>query len=294
MASDLCLLAVHAHPDDEASKAASTVARYAAEGVRTVLVTCTGGEAGDILNPAADTPEVRENLHEVRMAELRESVDIIGYSALYLLGYRDSGMPDTEHNAHDDCFAQADLDEAVGRLVKIIRTEKPQVIMTYGEDHSGYPHPDHIRTHEITVPAFERAGDPSWYPEAGEPFQPSKLYYMGGFSRRRIEAMHKYYVERGEESPYTAWMERFPADAPDRHTTQIDVGEFLEHGRRALIAHRTQIDPNGRWFAMPLDVVRDIWPWEHFVLARTLVGGGRSGDEFEDDLFAGVRERTRA
>ena len=289
VADPLCLLSVHAHPDDEASKGAATAAKYSNEGVRTVLVTCTGGEAGDILNKAADTPEVRENLAAVRLEELRESVNAIGYHALHLLGYRDSGMPGTEPNAHPDNFANADLDDAVGKLVAIIRAERPHVIITYGEDHSRYPHPDHIRVHEITVPAFDRAADPDWYADAGEPWQPLKLYYTGGFSRSRTEAMHKYYVERGEESPFTAWLERIPADAPDTTTTRIDVGEYLEHGRKALIAHRTQIDPEGRWFRMPTEVVREIYPWEHYQLARTLVGGGKVGDEYEDDLFACIR-----
>src|SRR3982751_4799736 len=108
----LCLLTVHAHPDDEASKGAGTVARYRAEGINTVLVCCTGGEAGDILNPAMDRPEVREHLHEIRMEELRRATDIIGFDEVVMLGYRDSGMPDTPENADPRCFARADLDEA--------------------------------------------------------------------------------------------------------------------------------------------------------------------------------------
>jgi mycothiol S-conjugate amidase len=175
---------VHAHPDDEASKGAGTTAKYAAEGVRCVLVTCTGGEAGDILNPAADTPEVRANLGAVRLRELAASVEALGYAQSYLLGYRDSGMPDSEHNAHAEAFANADFDEAVGRLVRIVRAERPQVILTYGEDHSGYPHPDHIRCHEISVRAFDAAGDASAYRDAGDAWQPSKLYYMGWSARR--------------------------------------------------------------------------------------------------------------
>ena len=171
----LCLLAVHAHPDDEASKGAGTVAKYTAEGIRCALVCCTGGEAGDILNPAADTPDVRDNLAEVRMAELRASVDAIGYSALHLLGYHDSGMPDTETNARPDNFANAPLDEAVRRLVAIIRDERPQVIVTYADDREFYPHPDHIRVHEISGPAFDAAGDPDRFPDVGEPWQPSKM-----------------------------------------------------------------------------------------------------------------------
>src|SRR5271155_5313832 len=111
----LCLLSVHAHPDDEASKGAGTVARYHAEGVHTVLVTATGGEEGDILNPAMDSPEIRANIHAIRMGELEDAVSIIGYDEVVLLGYRDSGMPESASNLHPDAFAQADLDEAVGR-----------------------------------------------------------------------------------------------------------------------------------------------------------------------------------
>jgi mycothiol S-conjugate amidase len=289
MSDRLCLMQVHAHPDDEASKGAAVTAKYSSEGLHTVLVTCTGGEAGDILNKAVDTPEVRENLFEVRMAELRESVRILGYRSLHLLGYRDSGMPGTEPNEHPDNFANAELDEAVGRLVKIIREERPQVILTYGEDHSRYPHPDHIRVHEITLPAFDRAADPSWYPEAGEPFQPLKLYYTGGMSRARLVAFHQWYLDKGEESPYAEWLERIPSDTPERNTTRVDVGDFLEQARAALIAHRTQIDPEGGWFRVPIDISRQLYPWEHYVRARSLVDVPDSDDGFEDDLFAGIR-----
>ncbi len=152
----LCLVSVHAHPDDEASKGAGTVARYAAEGIRSALVCCTGGEEGEILNPAADTAEIRADLHAVRLAELRASVAAIGYTELHLLGYRDSGMPDTAANARPDNFANAPLDEAVGRLVEIIRRERPQVLITYGDEQAFYRHPDHLRVHEISGPAFAR------------------------------------------------------------------------------------------------------------------------------------------
>src|SRR5260221_10817528 len=196
MADRLCLLQIHAHPDDEASKGAGTTAKYAAEGVRNVLVCCTGGEAGDILNPAVDSPETRANLFDVRMAELQASVDALGYASLHMLGYHDSGMPDTETNARPDNFANAPLDEAVGRLVRVIRAERPQVIITYREDRSFYPHPDHIRVHEISLPAFDLAGDPEAYPEAGEPWQPLKLYYVS-WSIARVKALHNAYLSPG-------------------------------------------------------------------------------------------------
>jgi mycothiol S-conjugate amidase len=287
--SPLCLLAVHAHPDDEASKGAGTVAAYANQGIRSVLVCCTGGEAGDILNPSADTPEVRANLHDVRLAELQASVDAIGYARLDLLGYHDSGMPDTEVNHRPDNFANAPLDEAVGRLVEIIRTERPQVIVTYAEDRKFYPHPDHIRVHEISVPAFAAAGDPERFPDAGEPWQPSKLYYTG-WSRRRIVALHEAYEARGEESPFAQWFERgFPDDDEVPFTTEIDVGDYLDRRRAALLAHRTQVDPEGFWMRLPDEVIRDVFPWEEYVLARSLVDTGVLAGELEDDLFAGLR-----
>src|ERR1700733_15313252 len=174
--SDLCLLTVHAHPDDESSKGAGTVARYHAEGIRTVLVTCTGGEAGDILNPAMDRPEVRADLAGVRRAELDESARIIGYDEVVFLGYRDSGMPETDANSDPRSFAQAPLEEAVGRLVAVIRRTRPQVMVTYPADQRGYPHPDHLRVHEISVAAWDAAGDPGRFEGLGAPWTPLKLY----------------------------------------------------------------------------------------------------------------------
>jgi mycothiol S-conjugate amidase len=288
----LCLLTVHAHPDDEASKGAGTVAKYTAEGVRTVLVCCTGGEAGDILNPAVDTPEIRDNLAQVRMEELDASVRAIGYSTLHLLGYHDSGMPDTDTNRRADNFANAPMDEAVGRLVALIRAERPQVIVTYGDDRKFYPHPDHIKVHEISVVAFDAAGDPDRYPELGEPWQPSKMYYTG-FSIARVKALHEAHLQRGEESPYATWFERGFEERGDRFTTLIDVSEFLHKRREALLAHRTQVDPEGFWMRLPDDVVRQVFPWEEYVLARSLVDTGVPEGEVEDDLFAGVRARVR-
>ncbi len=285
----LRLVSVHAHPDDEASKGAGTVARYAAEGIRSVLVCCTGGEEGDILNPAADTPEIRADLRAVREAELRASVDAIGYAALVLLGYRDSGMPDSEANARADNFANAPLDEAVGRLVAVIRRERPQVLVTYGDEQSFYQHPDHLKVHEISGPAFDAAGDPARYPEAGEPWQPSKLYYSG-FSFRRIRALHEVYERMGEESPYAERLAKLPDDLRiTPPTTVVDVGDFLGHRRNALLAHRTQIDPDSHWMTVPDDLLRETFPWEEYVLARSRVASAGSEDAPETDLFAGLR-----
>jgi mycothiol S-conjugate amidase len=288
---ELRVMSIHAHPDDEASKGAATMARYASEGVDTVLVCCTGGEAGDILNPEADTPDVREHLAEVRRRELDESVRLIGYHRLYMLGYRDSGMPDTEANAHPENFANAPLDEAVGRLVAIIRSERPHVIVSYGPDRV-YAHPDHLRVHEVGEVAFDRSGYPDWYPEAGEVWQPLKLYWSSGFTRRRIETMHEWFLANERESPFTKWLEGLSDAHDDDVTTRVDVRDFVEVGRAALLAHRTQVPPDSFFFAMPLEEVRELHPWEEYVLARSLVDTEET-DGFENDLFAGIRVPSR-
>ena len=279
----LRLLTVHAHPDDESSKGAATVHRYAEEGVRCVLVCCTGGEEGEILNPAMDRPEVRERLAEVRVEELARATEIIGYSEVVMLGYRDSGMAGAPSNQHPGCFAAADLEEAVGRLVAVIRRERPQVIVTYADDQQGYPHPDHLRVHDISVVAFDAAADPDAYPEAGPPWQPLKLYYSA-WARARLLALHEKFLELGLESPFDQkWMDRPGLD--DRITTRIfNDGDTVQ--RAALLAHATQIDPNSPfWFGLPPEV-GSAYPYEDFILARSLVDAPVP----EDDLFAGVRD----
>jgi mycothiol S-conjugate amidase len=288
MSEGLRLMQVHAHPDDEASKGAASNARYAAEGVRTVLVTCTAGEAGDILNPAADTPEARADLTKVRMAELDESAAILGYARVIMLGYRDSGMPDTEPNGHPDAFANAPLDEAAGRLVAIVREERPHVLITYGDEHSLYPHPDHIRTHEVSVAAFDAAGDPARYPDAGEPWRVSKLYYSG-FTVRSARAIHQALLERGRESWYGERLEKATDEWDVPYMTRIDVGGFLGARSAALRAHRTQVDPGSFWFALSDDERREVYPWEDFALARSHVDTGVPAGRYETDLFAGLR-----
>jgi mycothiol S-conjugate amidase len=290
------LLAVHAHPDDESSKGAGTLARYADEGIRTVVATCTGGEAGDILNPAMDQPGNLDRMPQLRREELAKALGILNVSQHYSLGYRDSGMPDTETNEHPEAFANAELGDAVGRLVRIVRQERPQVMLTYDE-RGGYPHPDHIRTHEISVAAFDAAGDPDSYPDAGEPFQPLKLYYFATFSRHRVKVLHQGAIERGLESPYAKTLEHWDEDADGGGerwpepviTTQVDVAKWLPQARDALIAHATQIDPNGSWFSMPDELVAELYPWEDYTLVRSLV----PTPEPEHDLFAGIDEDGR-
>ncbi len=286
--SPLTLLQIHAHPDDEASKGAGTTARYAAEGVRNVLVCCTGGEEGDILNEAMDRDDVRTDLHNVRMAELRTSCDILGYESLHLLGYRDSGMPETDANARPDNFWNAPLDEAVERFVRIIRAERPQVIVSYHEDREWYPHPDHIRVFEITGPAFAAAGDPTMFPEAGDPWQVSKLYYVA-WSFGRVRALHQAHLDAGMESPFERWFAGEFPDRDERFTTRVDVGDYMAQRRGALLAHATQVAPDGFWMKLPDDIVRRTYPWEDFILAHSRIEPTYREGEYETDLFAGIR-----
>ena len=280
----LRLLSVHAHPDDEASKGAGTVARYAAEGIESTLVCCTGGEAGEVLNPAMDRPEVHERLAEVRREELERSVEIIGYSELVMLGYRDSGMPDTPENADARAFANAPLEEAVGKLVSVIRRTQPQVLVTYGDDQQGYPHPDHLRVYDISIVAWDAAGDPDRFPDAGPPWTPSKLYYSA-WSRARFTAMHQGFLDHGVESPFDEkWFDRPSHD--HLITTQVDVRDFYAARSGALKAHATQIDPTSPfWFGLPDEVMSGLYPWEDYQLAASRI----PTQVPETDLFAGLR-----
>ncbi|MEU1819862.1 mycothiol conjugate amidase Mca [Streptomyces roseifaciens] len=287
MTEQLRLMAVHAHPDDESSKGAATMAKYVSEGVDVLVATCTGGERGSILNPKLQgDPYIEEHIHEVRAKEMAEARDILGVKQEWL-GFVDSGLPEGDPlpPLPEGCFAVQDVDEAAGRLVKLIREFRPHVVTTYDEN-GGYPHPDHIMTHKITMVAFEAAGDPERYPEAGEPWQPQKLYYNQGFNRPRTQALHDALLERGMESPYGEWLERWHTMGRERHlTTFVPCGDFFEIRDKALIAHATQIDPDGGWFRVPLDLQREVWPTEEYELAQSLVGTSLP----EDDLFAGIR-----
>lgn len=278
-----CLLSIHAHPDDEASKGAGTVHRYHQAGARAVLVCCTGGEAGDILNPSMDTPEIRARLHEVRLEELATSAEIIGYDDIVMLGYRDSGMPDTPENADPRCFARAPLAEAVGRLVAIIRRERPQVVLTYGDDQSGYPHPDHLRVHEVSMAAIPAAADPEQHPEAGPAWSVPKVYWSV-WSRRRLEATHQAFLDAEMDSPFSEeWFARQSQD--HRITTTIDVDGLYAVRTGALRAHATQVDPTSPfWFGLPEDVAATIHPFEDYIRALSTVDAPLP----EDDLFAGL------
>jgi mycothiol S-conjugate amidase len=295
----LCLLTVHAHPDDESSKGAGSVALYHAQGAHTVLVCCTGGEEGEVLNPALDTPEVHARLADLRREELAEAARVIGYDEVVMLGYRDSGMAGSEANANPASFARAPVEEAVERLVAIVRRSRPQVMVVYGDEQSGYPHPDHLRVHEIGVLAFRAAGDPERFPGSGSPWQPSKLYYTE-FSVARFREVHQKFEELGLESPFDAeWRKRWEEVTPPVVTTSVDVSEFADIRSRALLAHATQVDPNSPfWFGLPPEVMRTIHPYDDYRLALVADANGsittpadaEDGDlPVEHDLFAGLR-----
>jgi len=286
----LRLLAVHAHPDDESSKGAATMAKYVHEGVDVLVATCTGGERGSVLNPAMDRPEVWERLPQIRSEEMAAAREILGVGQEWL-GFVDSGLPEGDPlpPLPEGCFALVPTEEAAAPLVALIRRFRPQVMTTYDE-RGGYPHPDHIKTHEISVHAFEAAGDPDAYPELGEPWQVSKLYYNMSFTLPRTTAIHEAMLAAGLESPYGEMLEKWdPAkDISHRVTTKVPCGEYFGIRDRALIAHATQIDPTGRWFSTPMDMQQRVWPTEDFELARSLVDSTTP----EDDLFAGIRSRA--
>jgi mycothiol S-conjugate amidase len=283
----LRLMAVHAHPDDESSKGAATMARYVAEGVSVLVVTCTGGERGDVLNPRLkNDPAVAANIREIRKAEMEAARQILGVDQAWL-GFIDSGLPegDPPPPLPDGCFALQDVTVAAEPLVRLMREFRPHVVTTYDEN-GGYPHPDHVQCHRVSVEAFDTAGDPDRYPDAGEAWQPLKLYYNQSFTKARVIAMHEALLARGLESPYAGWIENW-GDHPERKiTTRVPCGDYFETRDRALLAHATQIDPDGPWFSVPLEIQREVWPTEDYELARSLVDTTLP----EDDLFAGVSE----
>ena len=282
----LRLLHVHAHPDDESSKGAATTARYVAEGVDVLVATCTGGERGSILNPAMDRPDILANIGEIRRQEMDRAREILGVEQVWL-GFVDSGLPEGTPlpPLPEGCFALQPLEVAVAPLVKVIRDFRPHVITTYDEN-GGYPHPDHIMCHKISVAAFDLAADASAYPELGSTWQASKLYYSFTFHRARIVALDQAMVDRGFESPYADRLKDWKDD-PDhaaRITTRVACADYFGVRDQALIAHATQVDPEGSWFTVPLDVHRSVWPTEDWELARSMVETTLP----EDDLFAGV------
>ncbi|MPV48725.1 mycothiol conjugate amidase Mca [Pseudactinotalea sp. HY160] len=279
-------MAVHAHPDDEASKGAATMARYAREGIAVRVVTCTGGERGDILNPRlADDGNVLANLTRIRREEMATAAAALGVSHRWL-GFVDSGLPEGDPlpPLPPESFALVPLAEATERLVAEIRAFRPQVLLTYNE-HGGYPHPDHIRCHEVSVAAVRAAADPEEFPDAGEAWQVSKVYYDNGFSAERIRAIHDALSDRGLSSPFEDWLQRRDSLPRREVTTRVACADFFGQRDDALRAHATQIDPEGFFFAVPRDIEREVWPFEEWELAHSTVPVTLP----EDDLFAGLR-----
>src|SRR5215472_11920938 len=286
MTERLTLMAVHAHPDDECMSTGGVLARYAREGIRTVLVTATRGEEGEVVDPDMNSDEVKPQLGDVRTAELECACKHLAVEEMHILGYRDSGMAGWATNNHPDCLAQADLQEATGRLVRLIRSIRPHVITCYDEQ-GGYGHPDHIQVHRMTVAAFHAAGDATQYPEIGPvPWQPQKLYYTV-YPRSYIWTRYEIMRAMGAA---------IPADRPDFDpnkvdgtpdeliTTRVAIGDFVSQKMSALRCHRTQIAPDWWFTRIPQDVLRDKFGQECFIRVASHV----PVNGHEDDLFAGL------
>ncbi|WP_124054205.1 mycothiol conjugate amidase Mca [Arcanobacterium ihumii] len=280
------LMAIHAHPDDESSKGAGMMAKYATTG-RVRVVTMTGGERGDILNPNLLhlAEEIMANISDVRRAEMHAAADALGIEHTWL-GFVDSGLPEGDPlpPLPEGSFAAIDLDEPVRRLVREIREFRPQVVTTYDEN-GGYPHPDHIRTHEVTMAAVAAASNPDQYPDEGEPWRVLKVYYDVSFSLPRLTELHNAMVDRGVESPFGGWIERRKDTPAKKVDARVRVDKYFPQRDAALRAHATQIDPNGFFFATPRDLEAETWPWEEFTLAISHVG---KVADVEADLFARI------
>jgi N-acetyl-1-D-myo-inositol-2-amino-2-deoxy-alpha-D-glucopyranoside deacetylase len=288
MPERLTLLTVHAHPDDESIATGGVMARYAAEGIRVVCVTCTGGEHGEIVVPDLDTPENHARLGELRREEIRRALARLGDIDHRWLGYVDSGMMGTPENDAPASFWQADFDEAVARLLKIVGEVRPQVMVSYN-DFGGYGHPDHIRAALITKAAFERASD--------EPHPPLKLYEVAR-DWTRLDEVRQRAAERGADAWWNADEDESDEQRREREehlarmqaavgpiTTRVDVSAFVEHKHAAMKEHVTQLAPTWPWLALTPDDWRELMPTEDFTLRVSRVPVRLP----EDDLFAGLR-----
>jgi len=286
------LMAVHAHPDDECFGGGGALAHYSAAGYKTVLVTCTNGEEGEIVDPDMDVAAIKPRLGDVRLGELNAAVGVLGITHLELLGYRDSGMVDTPSNDDPRSFNKADPEEATRRLTRLIRKHQPDVIFTYAED-GGYGHPDHLMAHKITVAAFAAAGDPARYSEGDDPaaanlWTPRKLYYCSWMVRSRAQGL--WYALRDRGWP-VAFGDPDATEPPERGTldaditTWIDVRDVVPRKLDALRTHRTQIKRESTFLNLPDDLAREYVGVEGFRRAQSRV----DAPEREDDLFAGIQ-----
>lgn len=283
----LRMMAVHAHPDDESSKGAASMAKYVREGVQVTVITCTGGERGDILNPhLAEDPEALADLPAVRRREMARAQEILGFDHEWL-GFVDSGLPEGDPlpGLPEGSFATLELDEASRPLVEAIRRLRPHVLTTYDEN-GGYPHPDHIMTHRVSMRADELAADASYAPELGEAWEVAKVYYNNGFSRQRFSAIALHLREEGEVPPeLEAMLQHFDERSDRLLTTRVDVRDYLDLRDEALRAHATQVDPDGFFFAIPNEVWHRVWPTDDYELRTSRIGVTLP----ETDLFAGLR-----
>ena len=282
----LCLLAVHAHADDETITMGGTMAVCADRGVRVVNVCCTDGSLATIVDPemAAREEEIRPRLAEIRREELTRACRVLGVEEVHWLGYRDSGMAGAPSNAEPAAFWRADLDEVVGRLVAIIRSARPHVVVTY-DGNGAYGHPDHVQAHRATLLAVEAARASRQYPEAGEAWTVSKIYYTA-FPRSEAARVVALAESAGLPSPFgDTPVEQLEFVAEDSVvTTGVDVSTAIPRKLAALREHRSQIGPEFPLLAVPEAVLVEHFAVEHFALALTRTGAGAG----EDDLFAGV------
>lgn len=282
------LLAVHAHPDDESSKGAATYAHYLNSGAQVLVVSCTGGERGDVQNPGlAEMSMAERDIGGLRRIEMAKARETVGFDHLWL-GYEDSGLPEEGEAVPPGSFATIPLEISAEPLVRIIRDFRPQVMITYDEN-GGYPHPDHIRTHEISIYAMDAAADPDRYPDAGAPWTIQKVYYDRIFNIARVNAMADALTAREPDSPLLEQLEGFRqrfSERPDVATTHIPVGEFFEVRDDALRAHASQVAPDSGFFFWPNELQREAWPYEDFQLVTSHV----TSELPESDLFAGIEQ----
>ena len=283
----LTIMLVHAHPDDEVISTGGIALKYQEQGARIVLVTCTRGEEGEIVDPELDTPENKARLAELRDVELAEALKVLKISDFHQLGYRDSGMINTPANEHPESFNKADLNHATGRLVELVRRYRPQVLISYNEE-GGYGHPDHIAAHKITVAAYHAAGDPAQYPEAGEPWAPLKLYYTA-YRRSIWRKAWEYMRSQGEKTPMDDPefdLSRYVDDP--RTTTSVEIAPHLEAKIESLLKHRTQISEKWGFLMLPPHLREELLTHEDFALIDSRVELPPH-EGLEDDLLAGIR-----
>jgi N-acetyl-1-D-myo-inositol-2-amino-2-deoxy-alpha-D-glucopyranoside deacetylase len=280
-AGSLGLLCVHAHPDDEAMTTGGILARYAGEGIRTAVVTCTPGERGEIRLPGADPGAIRPGLGGLRTRELARALELLGAGPPRLLGYADSGNP---AGNHPGAFWHAPFDEAVGRLVAQIRELRPDVVVTY-DAYGLYGHPDHLQAHRVTLAAVEAAASGRLYPPAGPPWRASKLY-LATFPQSLILKGVRMLAERG--LPDLLGTEDKPAiGIPDAEiTAAVDVKPWLDRKWAALQAHESQLGPGSLFRYLPPELRAAALGVEWF---SRWGAGPPSQSGCEDDLFAGLR-----